>query len=251
MQFGWTQTVDSFNGTEKLASDGHRQIKSKAFNPGDDVEVEVSFSEEGRSFGQELTSCQRRARLCERPQAGGRGMVEISIKLALRGIAAFYSKAAGRSDFCRVRGQGGGSFGFQIPRFFQAKGGRVKVHLTRCGQVSKAKGSPAGKAGGVALGEKPEMFSLSPLLSVGRGGAAVGQRGDPASAARLCPGTESAWPLLLLLCAWPPRSPLDPASLRSPQKPEKPEKRKSSQAKRALLDPEKEAEKPQREGFRL
>ncbi|CAE7785714.1 KCBP, partial [Symbiodinium sp. KB8] len=82
------------------------------------------------------------------------------------GIAAFYSKA---------------------------KGGRVKVHLTRCGQVSKAKGSPAGK---VLLSGSVETLQVSPL---------------------------------------------DPASLRSPQKPEKPEKRKSSQAKRALLDPEKEA----------
>ncbi|CAE7937922.1 KCBP, partial [Symbiodinium necroappetens] len=79
------------------------------------------------------------------------------------GIAAFYSKAKGR---------------------------RVKVHLTRCGQVSKAKGSPAGK---VLLSGSVETLQVSPL---------------------------------------------DPARLRKPQKPEK---RKSSQAKRALLDPEKEA----------
>ncbi|CAE7299234.1 rqcH [Symbiodinium sp. CCMP2456] len=78
------------------------------------------------------------------------------------GIAAFYSKAKGR---------------------------RVKVHLTRCGQVSKAKGSPAGK---VLLSGSVETLQVSPL---------------------------------------------DPASLQKPQT----KKAKSTQAKRALLDPDKEA----------
>eukprot|EP00439_Symbiodinium_sp_Y106_P076786 s2706_g15.t2 len=49
------------------------------------------------------------------------------------GIAAFYSKAKGR---------------------------RVKVHLTRCGQVSKAKGSPAGK---VLLTGSVETLQVPPL----------------------------------------------------------------------------------------
>ena len=59
------------------------------------------------------------------------------------------------------------------------------MHLTRCGQVSKAKGSPAGKAGSLAS-ESPTLPSLqrSPL-SFSLRGTTDGQRGNPASAAQL------------------------------------------------------------------